>query len=207
MASKPKLVLSTAASQAVAVRRKETLRSLSESGAASPFVSAPSERAGVDTAQLEQLLGYHFRRAWSVLQGRFMEGMAVFGLRGVDLSVLLLVANNSGITSRQLCAELHLQPPNLVGLIGALESRGLLERLAHPKDRRALGLHLTGKGRVLVDQAFAAALSHESPTRLHLSPDEAATLGRLLQKIWQPRPARRTIATGSPVAKPDAKAG
>jgi len=46
---------------------------------------------------------------------------------------------------------LELQPISLVRLLDRLVEQGLLERRHDPKDRRANRLHLTAKGRELVD--------------------------------------------------------
>ena len=85
---------------------------------AAPPAVAPTE---VDTRYLESLVGYNARRASLAIIEVFMERMAVYGLTVVDFSVLSLVAHNPGITSRQLCTALGILPPNLVGLIAALE--------------------------------------------------------------------------------------
>ena len=95
----------------------------------SPSVPAPADTAApasepVDTGFLRTLVGYNTRRAALSIIAVFMERMAVYDLKVVDFSVLSLVAHNPGITSRQLCATLSVLPPNMVGLIAALERRG-----------------------------------------------------------------------------------
>lgn len=141
----------------------------------------------VDTSYLESLLGYNARRAWLVVVEQFAQRMAPYDLRPVDFSVLSLVTHNPGITSRQLCAALGIQPPNLVGLVSALEKRGLLARLPHPRDGRAMGLHLTPAGRKLVVAAERTATELEAQAGSALSAAEQKTLIRLLQKVYQPR--------------------
>ena len=116
----------------------------------------------------------------------FVPRMAQFGLRVVDFSILSVIHHNPGITSRQLCAALNLLPPNLVGKIGALESRGLLARQPHPQDGRALGLHLTAEGQALMARAEAEAVALENDAAPGLTPAERRTLIRLLQKVYRP---------------------
>ena len=100
----------------------------------------------VDTSYLEGLIGYNARRAALAVIEVFLQQMAVYGLRPVDFSVLSLIAHNPGITSRQLCSTLGILPPNLVGMINALEKREVVTRQPHPTDGRAMGLHLTDGG-------------------------------------------------------------
>jgi DNA-binding MarR family transcriptional regulator len=138
----------------------------------------------VDTSYLETLIGYNARRAALAVIGQFLERMAVYDLKPVDFSVMSVVVHNPGVTSRQLCAALNILPPNLVGLVQSLESRGLLERLPHPHDGRAMGLHPTDKGQTLMTQAEATASELEMSIGSKLTPNQAQTLATLLQKIY-----------------------
>ena len=144
---------------------------------------APATEA-VDTSLLRTLVGYNARRASLSVIGLFMERMAVYGLKVVEFSVLSLVAHNPGITSRQLCATLNVLPPNMVGLIAALERRGLIERRPHPSDGRAMGVHLTSEGTDLTAQAEATVAQLEQDASGRLTATERKTLIRLLQKIY-----------------------
>lgn len=138
----------------------------------------------VDSSYLESLMGYNARRAALVIIDAFLRHMAVYGLRPVDFSVLSLVAHNPGITSRQLCASLSIQPPNLVGMINQLQKRNLIARRPHPHDGRAMGLHLTPEGRRMMKQAESTASDLEAQATARLSAGERATLIRLLKKIY-----------------------
>ncbi len=140
----------------------------------------------VDTSFLETLIGYNARRAALTVIATFIPRMAQYGLRPVEFSVLTLIGHNPGITARQLCATLDLQPPNLVGMIKGLEKRSLLEKRDHPSDRRAQGLHLTQDGESTLEQAQATALALEVEATQRLTPLERVTLLRLLRKIYQP---------------------
>lgn len=137
---------------------------------------------------LQTLVGYNVRRASLAIIEVFMQRMAPYGLKVVDFSVLSLTAHNPGITSRQLCAALNVLPPNLVGLIATLERQGLIERLPHPSDRRAMGVHLTPAGRELVQQAEQTASDLELQATARLTDAERKTLITLLQKIYRDTP-------------------
>jgi len=138
----------------------------------------------VDTSYLESLVGYNARRATLVIIDAFLRQMEVYGLRPVDFSVLSLIAHNPGITSRQLCSTLNIQPPNLVGMINQLQKRELVTRRPHPRDGRAMGLHLTPAGKKMIGQAEATAAELEAGATARLSAAERKTLIRLLRKIY-----------------------
>jgi len=152
--------------------------------AAARAAAAPAVEE-VDTSFLETLVGYNARRAALAVIDVFLERMAPFQLKPVDFSVLSLVARNPGITSRQLCAALGILPPNLVGMVNTLEKRELLTRKPHPRDGRAMGLHLTPAGHKLARDAERTAAALEAEVGARLSPSELQMLLRLLKKVYK----------------------
>ncbi len=138
----------------------------------------------VDMSYLETLIGYNARRAALAVIGKFLEQMAVYDLKPVEFSVMSVVLHNPGVTSRQLCAALDILPPNLVGLIQLLETRGLIERKPHPYDGRAVGIHPTNEGEALMMKAEVTAKELEMNVGSKLTPNQVQTLVTLLQKIY-----------------------
>ncbi|WP_198086150.1 MarR family winged helix-turn-helix transcriptional regulator [Variovorax sp. E3] len=149
-----------------------------------PAVTPQGKPDRLDARMLETLVGYNARRAWLIVSDFFAERMAPYGLKQIDFSVLSLLAHNPGATSRQLCSTLDILPPNLVSLVATLDSRGLIERRPHPHDGRAVGLHLTPAGEVLIHEAEQAVMQLEADASAKLTPRERETLIRLLQKIY-----------------------
>jgi DNA-binding MarR family transcriptional regulator len=177
-------------------RRSPPRTGASASANASARKTAPVKRKGeeaaqepavdqVDTRFLQTLVGYGARRVSLTTIASFLPRMAVYDLRPVEFSVLSLIHHNPGITSRQLCSTLSIQPPNLVGMLQKYEKkRGLIERRPHPHDGRALGLHLTPAGLQLVRKAERAASENDAQVTARLSAAERRTLLRLLGKIY-----------------------
>lgn len=144
----------------------------------------PSIVDKVNASYLETLIGYNARRAALTIIDVFLERMAVYDLRIVDFSVLSLISHNPGISSRQLCSELNILPPNLVGMINALQKRELIVRLPHPVDRRVMCLHLTSSGIKLMHDAEQTAFELEKDATSRLTGSERKILMKLLQKIY-----------------------
>jgi DNA-binding MarR family transcriptional regulator len=142
------------------------------------------ERDQIDTSVLEQLLGYNARRVSLAVISQFMEDMAEFKLRPVEFSVLTLIASNPGITARQLCQQLALLPPNLVGLLNTLASRDLIRREPHATDRRATALFLDPRAHQLVKKAQARAVQSDHKVLGQLTATERQTLNSLLKKVY-----------------------
>lgn len=154
--------------------------------AAPPRRTAEAVVEEVDTSFLESLLGYNARRAALAAIGVFLEGMAPYGLKPVELSVLSVIAHNPGVTSRQLCNALGILPPNLVGLLNMLEKREVVVRKPHPRDGRAMGLHLTPAGQKLARDAEKKVTELEASVAARLTPAELRTLIALLKKVYRP---------------------
>ena len=95
------------------------------------------------------------------------------------------MGSNPGITARQLCQQLDVLPPNMVGMIETMARRGFLERRPHPRDGRAMGLYLTAIGRELVETAEPQLKANEQASVNHLSAEEQAQLMALLQKLYR----------------------
>ena len=150
-----------------------------------PARSNPPAVEEVDTAFLETLLGYNARRAALAVIDVFVQRMTPFQLKPVDFSVLSLVRHNPGITSRQLCTTLGILPPNLVGMVNTMEKRELIERRPHPRDGRAMGLHLTPQGEKLMRDAEKTAARLEADFASRLSPAELRNLITLLKKVYR----------------------
>ena len=171
-----------------ASRRQQHTGASGESASAKKRAQSGTPENGVidtiNTQYLETLMGYNARRAALSIISVFLDRMAVYDLKPVEFSVLSLVLHNPGITSRQLCAALNILPPNLVGLVQSLDKRGLIARMPHPHDGRAMGLHPTREGAALMTKAEKTASELELDVTQRLTASERDTLLRLLQKIY-----------------------
>lgn len=142
----------------------------------------------VDETALQQLVGYNCRRAYLAVLEHSIQPMAELGLRRTWYSVLVLLHHNPGLSSRQICQALGVQPPNLVGLVASFEERGLIERIPDPDDARALGLYLTAAGRKLMARVEREVLRAEKRATSMLSDEERETLIRLLLRVCAATP-------------------
>lgn len=74
------------------------------------------------------------------------EALAKHGLSRSQAQVIHLLDRYGALVQRELAEELGCTARNVTILIDQLEEAGLVERSAHPKDRRATCVSLTGKG-------------------------------------------------------------
>ena len=111
------------------------------------------------------------------------EDLEPLGLRPVTLTVLALVARNTGITASQLGEVLRIRSPNMVPLVKSLADRGWLVREPRPGDRRAQGLRATAAGQALLEKALVVAEAADARTAAALSGLEQRELARLLTQL------------------------
>jgi DNA-binding MarR family transcriptional regulator len=138
---------------------------------------------GVELGVLEDLVGYHLRRASSVFAADFARALAGTEMRQVLFGVLSVVAANPGINQGAAGRVLGIQRANMVSLINQLVDQGLVERCAVDGDRRAFALRLTDTGEATLTKSLARIRKHEGELLADLHPEERATLVRLLGRI------------------------
>ena len=139
----------------------------------------------VDTSALDAFLFHCSQRVAGLAYTQFLNNTAQLGLSGsTEFSVLNLIAHNPGMTSRQICATLSVQPPNMVMIIKNCEDRGLVEKKRHPVDHRAYALYLTEAGMIANAQAQVALKQGDDRLLSHLRPVEREELMLLLQRLY-----------------------
>ena len=80
--------------------------------------------------------------------------------------------------------ELGCGPSNITGLIDKLEARALVERRAHPDDRRIKSLAMTRKGAAL-RRRLMERLAQPAPWMQALSPDDQRQLVGILRRALE----------------------
>jgi len=131
---------------------------------------------------LSGLLGYRLRLAQQAVFRDFASSVAE--LSPGRAGMLLLVEANPGVTQGRLADAVGLERSTMVGVIDALEERGLIER-RRGADRRTNGLWLTRAGRSFVARLKSRIEMHERRVAAHLTPGERAQLLALLEKLGQ----------------------
>jgi DNA-binding MarR family transcriptional regulator len=128
-------------------------------------------------------VGFLISQLGYVISGRFKGILAPIGLEPRHFLVLRHVAQSEGSSQHALGQALHIPASRMVGIVDALEQRGLLERRANPRDRRARALHLTAEGRRVLGRAFQLAVEHEHAICAGLSAEEREQLLGLLRRL------------------------
>lgn len=115
----------------------------------------------VRTAPLRDLIGYALRRAQGAVYADFHESLSELELRPVQYTLLVMVAENPGASQTGVCEALGIQKANCVPTMSELERRGLILRKKSANDARSYELHLTAKGKRVLQRAGEVQASHE----------------------------------------------
>jgi DNA-binding MarR family transcriptional regulator len=129
---------------------------------------------------LPGLLGYRLRLAQQALFRDFAATVAE--LSPGRVGILLLIEANPGVTQSRLAQAVSLERSTMVGVLHALEARGLVAR-RRGADRRTNGLWLTAEGRGLVSRLKHRIQQHERRVAARLSAEEREQLLALLAKL------------------------
>jgi DNA-binding MarR family transcriptional regulator len=116
----------------------------------------------VRTAPLRELIGYALRRAQGVVYSDLNEGLARLELRPLQYTLMLIVSENPGVSQSGVCDVLGIQKANCVPSMSELERRGFVIRRKSTADARSYELHLTAKGRRVLQRAGEVQSLHES---------------------------------------------
>lgn len=99
-------------------------------------------------------------RAHQIILGRINEVLNPWGLNFSRFEALALLhfTRSGELPLGKIGERLQVHPASVTNTIDRLEADGLVERVAHPTDRRATLARITDTGRAAVEEA-AAALS------------------------------------------------
>ena len=111
----------------------------------------------VRTAPLRDLIGYALRRAQGAVYADLHESLSELELRPVQYTLLVMVAENPGASQSSVCEALGIQKANCVPTMSELERRGLILRRKSTSDARSYELHLTAKGKRVLQRAGEVA--------------------------------------------------
>ena len=132
---------------------------------------------------LDEIAGYHLRRAAGVFGSDYARVLADTGIRQALFGILSIIAANPGINQGNVGRVLGIQPANMVSLANELAERGLLERDVVAGDRRTFALRLTRAGKAMVRTCLERIHEHERRLLCDFSDEEQRILIDLLRRI------------------------
>ncbi len=126
-----------------------------------------------------------FALAWVAdLGGRhYARSLRSLGVKPQHLGILTLLASEGPLVQARIGDRLSIVKPAIVGLLNEMEALGLVERRAHPTDRRAFEVHLCDLGRQRLGEAEAVNRAVTEEFFGALNAEERDLLHRLLLRL------------------------
>ena len=109
-------------------------------------------------------------------------------LSDIQLAALAALDRHQEMTPGELADHEKIQPPSMTRVIAVLEERNLVQRAAHPTDRRQVVLTVTAEGRALVNRVRRRREAWLAQRLQELTPEERAILRAavpILEKLSQ----------------------
>ncbi|MDQ6614898.1 MAG: MarR family transcriptional regulator [Actinomycetota bacterium] len=132
---------------------------------------------------MEERLGRLLALTGKVVREHFDRSLATVGSSLNTYVVLKTAYLRPGVSQRQLAAWVGIEGPTLTHHLDRLASDGLIERVRNQTDRRVCYVELTPAGQAHLDRVEAFAEAQDKEFRSLFTPDEAATLTRLLTRV------------------------
>jgi DNA-binding MarR family transcriptional regulator len=114
---------------------------------------------------------------------RFERGMAAEGIRSKHAAILVVIDAEGPMSQRALGRRLRIDKSPMVGLLDDLERLGLAERRRSDSDRRVQAIHLTARGRAVLQRVTRLADEENERTFGVLDDDERSLLHDLLLRV------------------------
>ncbi len=136
-----------------------------------PDASEPQDRRPMP-AELQPGLGHRLHAVGRAMRRRFERSVRQAGLPLTRLQAALLIriARNPGLSQTVVAADLDIEPIALVRMLDRLHEEGLVERRAHPTDRRVRTLWLTPLAWPVVSRILEINLAVREEACAGLSP-------------------------------------
>lgn len=129
-------------------------------------------------------LGWMIQRISGRLDRVMAERLRAHDLTLQQFAVLMTVLEAGGLTQVDIGARFGMPAYTISRAIDQLESRGLLQRRAHPNSRRALTIHATQAAIELRHSLFEIVQETNAEVFEPLSADESATFKALLSRLF-----------------------
>jgi DNA-binding MarR family transcriptional regulator len=125
--------------------------------------------------------GYALRRAANATAAELAHRLGEVGLKQSEVSVLMLIDANPGVTASALGRQLGIERANMVPLLKRLE--GLIARA--PIDGKSQGLALTADGETRLSAARAVVEGFEAELLARVPAEHRPHLLPALEALWR----------------------
>lgn len=180
-AAKPKKP--AAAKPTAPPRRAQPLKVTARPAVKTASMSKPAAAPVPGAYVLEEQIGFRIRKAHQRASQIFADIMAEFDVTPTQFAALAKLDELGAISQNQLGRLTAMDPATILGVVGRLYRQNWLRSRPAEDDARLMLIELTGEGALRIKHMKEKAARVTKQTLAPLSPDDAATLNRLLARI------------------------
>ncbi len=133
--------------------------------------------------KLEQCINFALTKAQQAVQQLFKAELAPFGITPGQYAILSCLWDEDGQTPKQLADRLSLDSSSITGILDRVEQKVLIERQPCPRDRRAIQVVLTSKGRALEQPVNQAIIDANKKALAEFKDQDSENLKKYLHKL------------------------
>lgn len=134
---------------------------------------------------MERRVGTVLAQVARLMRRAFDERAREIGVTRPQWQVLSVLQRYEGIKQGGLAEILEVEPITAGRMIDRMQESGLVERRADPADRRAWLLHLTARGREIIDRLQPLAQEMSGKAMAGIDDAEKAELLRILETMLE----------------------
>lgn len=135
---------------------------------------------------LEHFLPYRLSVVTNRISGALSRHYAVrFGISIPEWRVIANLGRHPGLTANEVAERSAMDKVTVSRAVAALEDKGLLDRVRDMGDKRKSRLSLSAKGVEVYGEIAPLALGFERDLLTALTPDEAAQLNSIIDKLTE----------------------
>jgi DNA-binding MarR family transcriptional regulator len=123
------------------------------------------------------------RHAWLSLRSVVAEALVQHELSVAQFASLILLDGSPGMSVAEVARKVSTARQSANEMLGGLERAGLVERRAHPSDRRSQQIFLTPAGRERLSQAMPTVKAVENRLSAGFTPEELAVVNAWLERM------------------------
>lgn len=128
-------------------------------------------------------VGYLLNRVRSALLATLDDELAAFDVTGAQYAIMAHLAFGMADSPSQICQVISYDPGAMTRMVDRLEAKGLIRRVPHPQDRRALNLELTEEGRSTFPKLLERVVGVLNRFLRGFTKSEVRQLSDLLQRM------------------------
>jgi MarR family transcriptional regulator, 2-MHQ and catechol-resistance regulon repressor len=125
-------------------------------------------------------------RAYKALNEQVNKIIQTYGLNPTEFAVLELLYHKGDVPLQQIGGKILLASGSITYVVDKLEQKGLLKRIACPKDRRVTYAQITDEGKSFIEGIFPEHAKYIDQLMSSLSETEKVEAIDLLKKLGLP---------------------